>query len=325
MKIFKSKYNLFQVLIYFIGVVLFLGALSIFTFSIYLKELTQKGIIPQIAFLIFSFGLPAFISLYGLNRMLISMPIISLFNTKIEISNVKGKEIVYLSEIEKIVFTKVPFRLIFRLPIEGILILTKNGREIYLYDQYYYNSHKLKWILSQFIDSEYNLIKSEIDNVVEPEKDYIKNSEIRFEKFINYKGIWWITMSGLGFIVLSILPFAVSFLKGTSFAMPLGVYFGLVLGCYLLFGYQLHYFRLSENYLIITNHLWIWKQKKYKLNQISEIVFEQPGNLPVSMRVTTKEFKSKIYPAASLRNKTWEELQKFFKENKIPTRKEAHF
>lgn len=325
MEIFKSRYNVFQVLLFFIGAVLFLGALSLFTFSIYLDEVIQKGIISQIGFLIFACGIPCFISLYALKIMLTSMPVIGLLNDRIEITNLKGKQIIYLSEIKKIIFTKVPFRFIVRHPLEGILILTKNNTEIYLHDLYYFNSHRFKWILSQFIDNESNFKISRIDNIQEFVKNSIKNSDLRFENFINYKGLWWLTFQGLGFIIVALIPFAITVYKGNGFNMPIGVYVGLIGFLYLLFGYQLHYFKLSDNFLIATNHLWIWKQKKFRINEINEIVFEQSGNLPVSLRIITKDFKTKLFPAASLRNKTWRELQKLLNDRKISTRKETHF
>lgn len=325
MKHYKSRYNPIQILLYFIAAVGLMGALSIFTFSIYQNEVISKPIHSQIFFLLLACGLPGFVSLYSLRQMLINMPLIRLMKDRLEITNAKGIKTIYLNEIKHIVFTKVPFRYVFRVPIEGILLVDKNDNETYLYDLYYSNLFKLKWILSQLIDSKNNMISTNLDNIKEYQKDKINSSEIRFEKFVDYKGLWWVTMAGLIIIFFAILPFAITLLKGGTFKMPIPVYLGMVGFFYFLFGYQLHYFKISDKFLIVTNHVWIWRQKRFRLNNIQEIVFEQPDKLPVSMRIITNDFKSRLYPASSLRNKTWQELHKLIKDCNIKTRKETHF
>jgi len=302
-----------------------MGALSFFTFLIYQDEVISKPIHSQILFLLFACVLPGFVSIYSLRQMLINMPLIRLKKDRLEISNVKGLKTVYLNEIKHIVFTKVPFRYIFRVPIEGILIVDKHDNETYLFDLYYSNLFKLKWTLSQLVDSENNVISTNLDNTKDYEKNKVSSSDIRFEKFIDYKGLWWTTMTGLAIIFIAAFPFAITLIKGGEFKMPIPVYLGLVGFFYFLFGYQLHYFKLSDKFLIVTNHVWIWRQKRFRLNNIQEIVFEQSGQLPVSLRIITNDFKSRLYPASSLRNKTWQELHKLIKDYNIKTRKETHF
>ena len=302
-----------------------MGALSLFTFTIYQNEMISKPILSQILFLLFTCALPGFFSIYSLRQMMINMPLIRLKGDRLEIANATGLKTIYLNEIKHIVFAKVPFRYIFRIPIEGILIVDKNDNETYLYDLYYLNLYKLKWIFSQLIDSKNNVISTNLDNIKEYEKDVVTNSDIRFENFIDYKGLWWVTMVGLAIIFIAIFPFVIIIIKGGAFKMPIPVYLGMVGFFYFFFGYQLHYFKLSDKFLIVTNHVWVWRQKRFRINNIREIVFEQPDRLPVSMRIITNDFKSRLYPASSLRNKIWQDLHKQIKEKKIKTRKEVHF
>lgn len=325
MRLYKSNYNPIQIPLYIISAVGFMGALSIFTFTIYQNEVISKPIHSQILYLLFACVLPGFVSIYSLRQMLINMPLIRLKSDRLEITNIKGLKIIYLSEINHIVFTKVPFKYIFRVPIEGILIIDKNDNETYLFDLYYSNMFQLKWILSQLIDAKNKMVYPSLDKIKPYQKDSVSNSEIRFGKFIDYKGMWWMTMAGIGIIFIAVLPFAITIINGGPFKMPVIVYIGMVGFFYLLFGYQLHYFKLSDKFLIVTNHVWIWRQKKFRLSDIREIVFEQPDKLPVSMRIITNDFNSRLYPAGSLRNETWQDLHKRIKENNIKTRKETHF
>jgi hypothetical protein len=73
--------------------------------------------------------------------------------------------------------------------------------------------------------------------------------------------------------------------------------------------YGLHYFILTDNYLIVRNHNFFWKNDVYRLSDIKKISFEQQGRSPNFMRIITNDFKMKVYLADSLNKKHWNDLK----------------
>lgn len=94
---------------------------------------------------------------------------------------------------------------------------------------------------------------------------------------------------------------------------------------YFAFGRELHYFYLSDNYLVIKHHLIPWSKKVFQLDEIKEIVLETPYRQANTLRVITKQFVSKKYTAGSLRNNTWRKLKQKFKSLNIQVRDEIGF
>lgn len=74
--------------------------------------------------------------------------------------------------------------------------------------------------------------------------------------------------------------------------------------------------------MIVKNHTFFWLNKSLKYSDIVEVVFEKRGRLPNSLRITTKDFKSKIYFAGTLSDKSWGEMLTLLKKNKIKVRNE---
>lgn len=82
---------------------------------------------------------------------------------------------------------------------------------------------------------------------------------------------------------------------------------------YLGFGYRLDYFLISNEHIVVKNHFLPWINKSYDIDDIVEINFENPSKRSKSLRITTKNFKSKLYSAGSLREKKWIELKEKLK------------
>ena len=99
--------------------------------------------------------------------------------------------------------------------------------------------------------------------------------------------------------------------------LPLFLIFFLGL-FYWVSGIQMFYFVISDNNLIIRNHFFFWYKKYYSLDDIIEVNFESPYKRSDALRVTTSNFKSKLYSAGSLRSKTWDALKEKFIELGIP-------
>lgn len=78
---------------------------------------------------------------------------------------------------------------------------------------------------------------------------------------------------------------------------------------YFILGHQSHYFLVEKKYFIVKNHFFFWRNKIYKIENIVACNFEYVGGSSKSLRITTKDFKSRYYSAGSLREKDWKALK----------------
>jgi hypothetical protein len=81
--------------------------------------------------------------------------------------------------------------------------------------------------------------------------------------------------------------------------------------------YMMNYFQVSDNYFLVRNHNYFWKKKVYRIVDIKEIVFETQGKMPNCLRLITKDFKNKLYPAATLSDSTWLHLKANWRRIKL--------
>ena len=205
-------------------------------------------------------------------------------------------------------------------PMESITILFNNGKKKVLFDDMYSNCSEIKIFLEQVVlnKQEYNpkLINK------------ISRNEIRFESEETFKGNQFINMHGImlwgliGFLIFGIFSW-----NERQILTPGLLIFPAVMGIGWFFGFSwlMHYFGLTKDYLIIKNHNFFWKAKIYRLSDIKEVVFEQQGRTPNTMRVITVDFRNKQYPAAPIRKKTWLKLKKRLEEKGVKVRDEIYF
>lgn len=65
------------------------------------------------------------------------------------------------------------------------------------------------------------------------------------------------------------------------------------------------------------------EKKAFRLNEIKEIVFETRHNMPNCLRIITNDFKTKLYPAGTLRDRTWLALKERLESHDISVRNEC--
>jgi len=82
------------------------------------------------------------------------------------------------------------------------------------------------------------------------------------------------------------------------------------IGLILLFSYKLYYFILTDDQLIIRNHVFIWIQRTYNLNNIETFVIEQQYKQAIALKIIDKNLDCKAYQADSLKKRVWRELIK---------------
>jgi hypothetical protein len=176
----------------------------------------------------------------------------------------------------------------------------ENGDHFIIADPIYKNSNAIKQALS--------------DNFTKKIRHYHKADASRLtqivqeddlEKFVGnpYTSLNAILFAGL--TLLFIIP--VLSMANLRPIHLLVLFFILIF--YLIFGSQLNYFLVSNKRLIIKNHFFPWKNKVYAIDEIIHANFESPHKRSDALRITTRDFKTKLYSAGSLRQRHWAGLK----------------
>ena len=289
-----------------------LGTLMIW---IFISELNRGDFIKPKNYFMPVFGLLLYImAFYTILKYLKNAPIISMDQNVIKFGSA---EIYNVTDIQEVVLTgKNPFKFIFNFPMEGTLIRFKDGTTKYFFDDMYSNTWELKLFLEQVV------IKKK--DFVYIENYRIDPSELRYEQVNYFKGNQFTCLRGA--LCWGIIMFFIYLILSRDKIPPVGVLilFGFLGTALFVFNsWLMNFFGLSEDYFIIKNHNFIWKENIYRLTDIKEIVFETRDKMPNCLRIITKDFRNKLYPAATLRDKTWLELKRALEKEGIKVRNEC--
>ena len=80
---------------------------------------------------------------------------------------------------------------------------------------------------------------------------------------------------------------------------------------------------MSKNYFVVRNHYFWWIKDIYKNSEIEIIVYESQAKQPNNLRVITKNYRRKIYPAGTLNDKKWLEMKAELERKNIKVRNEC--
>lgn len=240
-----------------------------------------------------------------------NVPNIKLDKEKVIFNN---RKIYYWKDLDKIEFTgRQPFKFILEDDIEGAMLQFKNGDKKYIFDDMYSNS----WEMKSFIEQEVLSKKESSQNVFNPNV----STEILYEEFEFFKSNQFITFRGLilwgmpWFVLFSMVP------KMRLTSTEASIFFITFLPVWIsINSFLFYYFGISDTKLMIKNHNFFWIKKTYELQDIREVVFESYRKAPDSLRVITKDFRTKRYPAATLSSANWLALKNALKSKGIVVR-----
>lgn len=267
---------------------------------------TKDNLLPIISFVCYVFAG------YSLYRYIKNVPTIKVDSQFINFNN----EIFLISNISKIEFTgKQPFNYIVDFPLEAAKITFKNGEHKYIFDDMYSNSWEIKSFLNEFM----------LGN----RKDY-KNNNLPIDKeaasndiYETFKGYQFASLRGIVlWCSIGLFGYLAFNTKG-DFIGAVGISLFFLLFFFMVFSFQMFYFQVSNHFFLIRNHNLFWKRKVYNISDVKEVVFETQGKLPNSLRVITKNFQNKLYPAGTLSDKTWLALKYKLEKYKIKVRNEC--
>lgn len=206
---------------------------------------------------------------------------------------------------------KKPFPYILYFSKEAATIKFKDGTVKYIFDDMYKNTWQIKSFLKKTCIDKPKGIK----NV--PKNKFDKN-QLQFEKITLFKGSQWTSFTGLILWSLIIFLLIMSFFglnePNVGFSVFAG---GLILFWFYLNSRLLYYFGTTHKLFIVKNHNLFWEQHIYAFTDIKVVVFERNPKQPNSLRITTNDFKNKLFPAGSLRDHTWIALKKQLEKNGV--------
>src|SRR5690606_10380766 len=227
-----------------------------------------------------------------------------------------GKHTFNLKDIENLELTsKVPFRYMVRFPMEGSSITFKDGTVKYIFDDMYANSWEIKSFLHRAVNN--------VAYIPQPITNFDR-SLIESEQKEVFKGNPFISLTGI-LLWGGIGMFTFAFLNGnqSNSAGLLLAFLSVVLFWFFIHSWSMHYFSLMKDFLIIKNHNLLWRKRYVRLSDIEEVVIEIPEKQANTMRLITKDFKSRLYPAGTLRTQTWRDLIERLDEEGISVRNEC--
>jgi len=228
-----------------------------------------------------------------------------------------GNERFYLKEIKKVLLTgKMPFRFIIRIPMEGTALIFNDGKEKFIFDDMYSNSWEIKSFLDQSIINKQEYVPYKISRV-DPNK-------LTFERIETYKGNQFTSFRGI--FLWGLIGFFILLMIFKMKSPPVGalIFITVFSTFWFLFNsWLMHFFELTSEYLIVKNHNLFWLTKVYSFKDIKEVVYESQSKQPNCLRIITKDYKNRLYPAGTLRDRTWLELKKKFELKGIRVRNEC--
>ena len=251
---------------------------------------------------------------YTIKQLFKNSPSITIDNENIKFGGLSYK----LSDIVNISFTgKRQYPFLLNSTKESAKIEFKDETSVVLFDDSYINTWKIKSFLEKVVveGKEYNYKKIE----------KIRLNSLNFEKTNVFKGNQF--TSGRGMLIwIPILFFLFLVVPSKKVDSLFQLLFVFILDSFWFFfgSWMIYYVCLTKDYLIIQNPNLPWIEKVYRLDNIKEVIIEQPpSNLPHCIRIITNDYRNKYFPAGTLRKKHWIDLIENLENKGIKVRNEC--
>ena len=243
--------------------------------------------------------------------LIINTPRILLDNEYIKF----GKKSYKIDDVIEVNLTgKQHFRYLFFTYMEATSLIFKDGTKKVIFDNMYSNSAEMKLFLKQVVIDKQTYKPYQLASINKNVLQFENEKQFKGSPFFSFRGIiLW------SFIILVI--YALFFSKSPNIPRVLFEIIGL--SWFVFNSWQMYYFSLTKNYLIVKNHFFFWVTDIYKLSDIHEIIYETFPSNPNCMRIITKDFNNKLYRAGTLNDKTWIELMHNLHERGIEVRNEC--
>lgn len=211
---------------------------------------------------------------------------------------------------------KIKFPFLGNFYMEAASFSFKNGINKVLFDDMYSNTWEIKSFIEKVV-----IDKQAFSEKFSKEAEGMPSDDVFSEKFKGYQltslrglMLWGLLGSFIAMILFS--------KRAVNVEMVLILFIFSIL-IFIIFSFQMNYFLVTNQYLIVRNHNFFWVKKAFKLSNIREVVFETQGKNAISLRVITNDFKSYLYPAGTLKMQIWRALKQKLESIKITVRNEC--
>jgi hypothetical protein len=270
------------------------------------RILSTRSDVPGLVF----GGIMAGLSIYFVCKYFKNVPVIKIDDRQISFNRTGF----LLADIAEIQFTgKHNFPLLGTYLMEAAMIQFNNGQTRLIYGEMYENSWEIKTYLKQVVIDKKEFKVQESYKIKQGEPDSEFNETYKGYQFLTIRAIiLWVVIA---FLILMAIKIGM---------LPTAIFLGLLVSILLYnLSWQLHYFKLSDSFLVIKNHNFFWKRDAYRLADIREVVFETRAKMPICLLVITNDFREKLYPADTLYTKTWLAFKAQLESKNIAVRNEC--
>lgn len=305
-----SKRNFFQtgvILVVAVGLSGTFGILSIFKV---LKDLDAG--IPFIKTMFFAPLILLPIAGYSIYYLLSRLPRLTVDKSGLTFSTIFKTTKYQWNEVENIELTDIQIHkfLFLAVPEEAITFKFKDNSTLVFWAGNYRNISDLRVVL----DRADKLLKDKTKSI--SSLDFVVNRQPYSDTLVSfttddiYNGNNLLTFEG--FFFFGVLIF-VGFLISKKPVVYLTHYLAILvtsfvaLVYYFIWSHQMHFFILTDKFLIIKNNVWFWRKHIYSLDNIREVVFTVRPAFPTSIKIITKDFKGTAY-SSKIKDKTWDLL-----------------
>lgn len=308
-----SKKNRKTIWLSIVFLVLFSTALGSFMIYIFYKMWLNNEIENKTYFMPI-FGILVYCSGYSFVRSYIkNSPKIILDFDKIIIKD----KTYYWKDIQNIKMTGKKGFGLFSYQMEITTLEFKNNITEYIFDDMYSNSWEIKSFIKQIVVDKKDSFEINDKKIFKKEIEKENFEEFKGSPFFSFRGIMMWSLI-LFFLFLTFSPIRkIPFFNALKFFIPFGLFW------FAFNAYCMHYFELSKNYFVVRNHYFWWVKDIYKNSEIEIIVYESQAKQPNNLRLITKNYRHKIYPAGTLNDQKWLEMKTQLERKNIKVRNEC--
>lgn len=197
----------------------------------------------------------------------------------------------------------------FQLDRGSVLFEFKDSKKHAVVLNFYKDYNILKFIALHFdqFKNENNILINYLERIDTKDENFDLNNEIFQNYFPNPLKITYLGIVFLGFVYVIIF-------RNYS---PTDLFIIFILLIFLT-GFNYHYFKVSDNYLVIRNLIYFWKQKVFRLDYVECVNYGASGDraLVSGLMINTKDLKQYFFASGLKKDTKIQLLNRLNKKNK---------
>lgn len=233
-----------------------------------------------LAGLIFGLIVIGIMDYFSIVYILYTYPKVKIFDDKMTINNYISKEVIDFSDVKSVDLcgSKSIKFFFYSFFADAIEIERLNGKKLFVFVDSYRNSQQIRLTLAD------RLKVSNLNDLVVKEISEELGELITINKWNIFVLHFWVFMFLTFFLIMigNIVPYS-------------WIPYLFCLGTFYLGSLMVNYIQYNDKFIVIRNNLKPWYCKKYRIEDIVNVIFDSGGRAPRTMSITLKDFSKKIY------------------------------